>query len=129
MATASTSSSSSHPAVTAGLSGGSDPSPTFLVHIIDPASSCEEEIISSSPPAAAAPAPALASGHPTRTHRIPARYQDQTPEAPPPAVAGTDDPATGLSLIRRVLLHVFDSVCTAFDSFGIAREYRHRPSY
>ncbi|KIJ58628.1 hypothetical protein HYDPIDRAFT_102299, partial [Hydnomerulius pinastri MD-312] len=29
----------------------------------------------------------------------------------------------------RVILHVFDSIRTSFDIFGIAREYRHRPSY
>ena len=33
------------------------------------------------------------------------------------------------SLPRRVILHVFDSFRTAFNTFGIARDYRHRPSY
>ena len=87
---------------------------------IDPASSCKELVISPPSPAAAVPAPTFASGCPTRTRRLPARYQDQTPEVPPPATTGgTDDPAAGPSLIHWVLLHVFNSVRTAFDSFGI----------
>ena len=33
------------------------------------------------------------------------------------------------SLPCRVILHVFDSFRTAFNTFGIAHDYRHRPSY
>ncbi|KAI6119511.1 hypothetical protein EV401DRAFT_1861485, partial [Pisolithus croceorrhizus] len=33
------------------------------------------------------------------------------------------------SFLPRVILHVFDSFHTSFNKFGIAREYRHRPSY
>ena len=63
----------------------------------------------------------------SRTRRLPRRYRDELPEStstevPTPTV---DQP----SLPRRVILHVFDSFRTAFNTFGIARDYRHRPSY
>lgn len=60
---------------------------------------------------------------PMRIRRLPLRYRDELPEPPPPC----QDPPT--SLPARVILHVFDSIRTSFNKFGIAREYRHRPSY
>ena len=63
-----------------------------------------------------------------RKRRLPARYRDQLPEAPL-AIHPDPDPASTSSILPRVILHVFDSFCTAFNKFGIAREYRHRPSY
>ena len=59
-----------------------------------------------------------------QTCRLPARYRDHLPELPPPV-----DPAPPSTFLPQVILHVFDSFCTSFNRFGIAREYRHRPSY
>ena len=64
------------------------------------------------------------SCRPVRTRRMPARFRDVLPE---PALPVPADPAL-LPLIPRVVLHVFDSFRTTFNIFGIAREYRHRPS-
>ena len=63
----------------------------------------------------------------SRTRRLPRRYRDELPESTSTAVSTrtVDQP----SLPRRVILHVFDSFRTAFNTFGIARDYRHRPSY
>lgn len=65
---------------------------------------------------------------PSRTRRLPRRYRDELPEPMTPAVptCPTVEPP---SLPRRVILHVFDSFQTMFSNFGIARDYRHRPSY
>ncbi|KAG1811520.1 uncharacterized protein BJ212DRAFT_1483770 [Suillus subaureus] len=57
---------------------------------------------------------------PTRTHQLPARFRDEPPEPPPP-VQPPPPPA-----IRRVILHVFDSLQTSINLFGIGREYHHR---
>lgn len=59
-----------------------------------------------------------------RRRRLPLRYRDELPDPPPPV--SQDPPA---SLPTRVILHVFDSIRTSFNKFGITREYRHRPSY
>ncbi|KAF8554136.1 hypothetical protein OG21DRAFT_1130970 [Imleria badia] len=66
--------------------------------------------------------------HPSRTHRLPLRYRDELPEAPPP-ISTSSPIADGPSLVHRVILHVFDSIRTCFNTFGIARDYRHRPTY
>ncbi|KAG1724223.1 hypothetical protein EDD22DRAFT_961842 [Suillus occidentalis] len=60
----------------------------------------------------------------SRQRRLPLRYRDELPEPPPPV--SQDPPA---SLPTHVILHVFDSIRMCFNKFGIAREYRHRPSY
>ena len=75
------------------------------------------------------PQPPPSNPHPPdvlnpRTCRLPARYQDQLPELPLPV-----DPAPVSTFLPRVILHIFDSFRTSFNRFGIAREYRHRPSY
>ena len=63
---------------------------------------------------------------PPRARRLPARFRDilPTPPVPVPPIAAEQP-----SIIRRVILHVFDSFRTHFNLFGIAREYRHRPSH
>jgi Plavaka transposase len=61
---------------------------------------------------------------PMRTRRLPLRYRDELPEPPPPVIQNPPAP-----LLTRVILHVFDSIRTNLNIFGIAREYRHRPSY
>lgn len=66
---------------------------------------------------------------PSRTHRLPARYQDLLPEVPPAVSSQAAGSAEPPSVLRRVILHVFDSLKTIYNIFGIAREYRHRPSY
>ncbi|KAI6118342.1 hypothetical protein F5141DRAFT_1000136 [Pisolithus sp. B1] len=65
------------------------------------------------------------SRHPTRSRHLPAWFRDILPEPPLPLAA--DFPAA--PTIPCVILHVFDSFCSAFNTFGIAQEYRHRPTY
>ena len=60
-----------------------------------------------------------------RTRRLPARYRDYLPEPPRPV----DPVPAATPTLPRVILHVFDSFRSSFNRFGIAREYRHRPSY
>ncbi|KIK21880.1 hypothetical protein PISMIDRAFT_103307 [Pisolithus microcarpus 441] len=62
---------------------------------------------------------------PPRTWRLPARYRDYLPELPRPI----DPVPASASFLPQVILHIFDSFCTSFNRFGIAQEYRHRPSY
>ncbi|KIM59154.1 hypothetical protein SCLCIDRAFT_96400, partial [Scleroderma citrinum Foug A] len=64
---------------------------------------------------------------PSQSRRLPRHYWDELPE-PMPAVA-PPHPVDQPSLPRRVVLHVFDLFRTAFNIFGIARDYRHHPSY
>ena len=65
---------------------------------------------------------------PSRTCHLPRRYRDELPEPAAPAVP-TCTVVDLPSLLRRVILHVFDSFRTVFSKFGTARDYRHRPSY
>ncbi|KIK32622.1 hypothetical protein CY34DRAFT_18910 [Suillus luteus UH-Slu-Lm8-n1] len=61
---------------------------------------------------------------PMRTRRLPLRYRDELPEPPPPVIQNPPAP-----LLTHVILHVFDSIHTNMNIFGIACEYCHRPSY
>ncbi|KIK17419.1 hypothetical protein PISMIDRAFT_36034, partial [Pisolithus microcarpus 441] len=65
------------------------------------------------------------SCHPTCPRHLPACFRDMLPE--PPVPVATDPPAA--QIIPCVILHVFDSFCSAFNVFSIAQEYRHHPSY
>ncbi|KAG1817489.1 uncharacterized protein BJ212DRAFT_1299051 [Suillus subaureus] len=56
--------------------------------------------------------------------KLPLRYRDELPELPPPAI---QDQQT--SIPKHVIIHVFNSIHTCFNKFGIAREYRHHPTY
>ena len=48
----------------------------------------------------------------------------------PPAVSSQAvENVQSPSVLRRVILHVFDSLKTIYNVFGVAQEYRHRPSY
>lgn len=92
------------------------------VHLQD-ALSGDPQIHSSSPPAL------TKSGRPQRHYRLPARYEDITPEGPariPQPVSTAPAPTPS---IRRVILHVRDLLRTGTNRFGILREYPHRPSY
>ncbi|KAF8835227.1 hypothetical protein BDN67DRAFT_1015721 [Paxillus ammoniavirescens] len=76
------------------------------------------------------------SGRPAQSRRLPVRFRDVLPEPPVPVPEPTSSPTPpptttatlGLAL-PRVILHVFDSLRTSFNAFGIGREYHHRPSY
>lgn len=48
---------------------------------------------------------------------------------PPAVLSQAVESAERPSVLGRVILHVFDSLKTTYNVFGIAREYRHRPSY
>ena len=74
---------------------------------------------------------------PARTRCLPARFMDILPE---PSLPTTDfEPVSPVSQsesqtrpalpLPQVILHVFNTFCTAFNQFGIARQYRHRPLY
>ena len=77
-------------------------------------------------------APEVEGGRPRRKHRLPARYRDNLPE-PAPIVKPTDEmcrpseaPAPFLPRIRLI---VRDSIRTMANTFGLWREYLHRPSF
>jgi len=76
-------------------------------------------------PSASSPLETSQTGKPSRTRHLPAQFRDVFPEPPLP-VEPDDPPRTTLP---RVILHVFDSICTSFNQFGIARNYHHSPSY
>ena len=76
------------------------------------------------------------SGWPVRSRQLPARFRDVLPEPSlphPPRLnsgAASDSSETASqSILPRVILHVFDTFCTCFNAFSVAREYHHRPSY
>jgi hypothetical protein len=69
------------------------------------------------------------AGRLKRDIRLPRKYRDIQPEPsaplpPPPPVPEPPEPA-----IRRVILHVRDSIRTVANTFGLLREYMYRPSY
>jgi hypothetical protein len=77
------------------------------------------------------PAPMLTeSGRPKRNYRLPARYEDVPPVGPAP-IQSSPHPqmAPGSLALPRVILHVRDFMRTCRNSFGVLREYPHRPSY
>jgi Plavaka transposase len=67
------------------------------------------------------------TGRPQRHYRLPARYEDITPEGPAPLPPNPAPPEH--TTIRRVVLHVRDTLRTGLNRFGLLREYLHRPSY
>jgi Plavaka transposase len=68
--------------------------------------------------------PLTNAGHPGRHYRLPKRYEDLPPEPPAPL-----PPPTPVPVIRRVILHVRDTIRTSLNRFGLLREYPRRPSY
>ena len=63
---------------------------------------------------------------PPRSRHLPARFHDLLPTPLVPVLpTAVEQP----SIIRQVILHVFDSFHTQFNLWGIAREYRHCPSH
>ncbi|KAJ7140771.1 hypothetical protein C8R44DRAFT_726491 [Mycena epipterygia] len=67
-------------------------------------------------------------GRPSQRYRLPKRFRDILPEAPAP-VAIEPPPPEPEPAIRRVILHVRDSMDTALNRFRIFRHYPHCPSY
>ncbi|KAJ7131818.1 hypothetical protein C8R43DRAFT_1133491 [Mycena crocata] len=71
------------------------------------------------------PPPVLTNaGRPARTYRLPKRFEDILPEPPAPL-----PPPPPVPVVRRVILHVRDTMRTTCNRFGILREYPHRPTY
>lgn len=68
------------------------------------------------------------TGRLRRNYRLPARYEDQYPEAPAP-LPPLPQVAPGSSALPRVILHVRDTIRTGVNRFQLLREYPHRPSY
>ncbi|KAJ6448151.1 hypothetical protein C8R45DRAFT_850481 [Mycena sanguinolenta] len=74
------------------------------------------------------PPPALtAAGRPARAYWKPKRFLDLPPEPRAPIVVEPTPPPD--SVVRRVILHVSDTMQTALNQFRIFRLYRHRPSH
>ena len=69
------------------------------------------------------------SARPRRMSRLPKRYHDELPQLPVPVAAPAGNSAPLQPTIRRIILHVRDTIRTALNVFGILREYPHRPSY
>jgi hypothetical protein len=69
------------------------------------------------------------TGRPVRRHQLPVRYRDILPQSASPvdAIINNTEPHTGC--ITRVRLIVRDTIRTAANTFGLWREYQHRPSY
>ena len=65
------------------------------------------------------------SGRPQRNHQLPARYRDMVPEPLIPL----ERPPENRAPLPRVILIVRDRLRTAANSFGLLREYLHRPSF
>lgn len=67
---------------------------------------------------------------PKRNRRLPARYRDEVPRTAPPALVSVSEPEPEpASHLPRVLLIVRDGLKTILGSFGLWRNYDHRPSY
>jgi len=86
------------------------------------------------PPLPPCPVETNQTGRPSRARRLPARFRDVFPEPPLPittedSTSVESDNSTPQNMLPRVILHVFDTICMSFNHFGIARLYRHRPSY
>lgn len=75
-------------------------------------------------------ASATATGRPKRNRRLPARYRDEVPQSAPPVVVSPPDPnPTPAPRLPKVFLIVRDRLKTVLGSFGLWRNYDHRPSY
>jgi hypothetical protein len=74
--------------------------------------------------------PLTQAGRPVRNYQVPNRYpQELLPEPPCPAVQLDNAGAPSLRILPRINLIVRDTFRTVLNSFGIWREYWHRPSY
>ena len=74
--------------------------------------------------------PLTQAGRPVRNYQLPKRYHpDPLPEPPCPAVQLENAGAPCLRILPRINLIVRDTFKTITNSFGIWREYWHRPSY
>jgi hypothetical protein len=74
--------------------------------------------------------PVTATGRPNRNRRLPARYRDEVPQSAPPVIIFPPDPdPEPASWLPRVLLIVRDGLKTVLGTFGLWRNYAHRPSY
>ncbi|KAF7370032.1 hypothetical protein MSAN_00633200 [Mycena sanguinolenta] len=69
-----------------------------------------------------------APGRPKRTIRLPTRFRDTPPEPLPP-VDLAPLPEAPTSRLPRVVLIVRDTFTSFKNSFGLWREYPHRPTY
>ena len=77
-------------------------------------------------------APIAAMGRPSRNRRLPARYRDKVPQSAPPVIVSPPNPDPDpepTPQLPRVFLIVRDGLKTILDSFGLWRNYAHRPSY
>ena len=77
-----------------------------------------------------AQAPEVEGGRPRRRHQLPARYRDNLPEPAPIRVTmPTEEQSTPLAPLHRIQLIVRDTIRTVANTFGLWREYPHRPSF
>ena len=71
-------------------------------------------------------------GRLTRNRRLPARYRDEVPRSAPPVIVSPTNPEPEperASRLPRVILIVQDGLKTLLGSFGLWRNYAHRPTY
>ena len=77
-------------------------------------------------------APIATTGRPSRNRRLPARYRDEVPQLAPPIIVSPPNPDPDpkpTPRLPRVFLIIRDGLKTILDSFGLWRNYAHRPSY
>src|ERR1700730_18461140 len=87
----------------------------------------ENKAQSLSPPPANPALILTALGRPKRNYRLPARYEDGPPIGPAPIQSSPLPQMAPSSLaLPWVILHVCDSMCTCYNSFGVLHEYPHR---
>ena len=97
------------------------PDPPFTTSLSQPASEIR------TPPSLP---PLTQAGRLIRNYRLPKRYHpDPLPEPPRPAVQLDNAGAPSLRILPHINLIVRDTFKTILNSFGIWREYWHRPSY
>ena len=72
------------------------------------------------------------AGRPKRNTRLPARFRDEVPQSAPPALISAPNPdpePEPQSRLPRIILIVRDGLKTLLGSFGLWRNYAHRPTY
>jgi hypothetical protein len=69
------------------------------------------------------------AGRLLQTTRVPHKFRDIPPEAPPLRAMSKSAPPIPSLTTKHVILHVRDSFRTGVNQFGILQEYLHRPSY
>ncbi|KAN0091435.1 hypothetical protein V8E55_005001 [Tylopilus felleus] len=119
---------SSEPPVLTDSMPPSEPPPVALYTELSTLTNSMPPSVSQSPALTTEP-PNPMSNCPRRAIWLPKRYCDKFPEPPAPVAASAGDSLLSQPVIRRVILHVRNTIRTTVNAFGIFHEYPHRPSY